>query len=235
MSQDYYVVLGIPADSTQTDIKAAFRRLAKEFHPDYYGQNHEPFQVLQEAYSVLIDPKSRRIYDESLQDTPPKYRAQDVQPVHRRYYQETVEPLVPGGDAYFSNRHRHFPDRSSYHPHTSNNSIFDQFFGTSRGREQPETSRAEDITVEIGLTPAQAQSGGRIRLQVPIRRPCPSCHGQGYSRYATCHHCHGAGVLSGEKTVVLPYPAGMRHNQSLQFVRPTHAGKISLTVLFRIK
>ncbi|GAB6192619.1 DnaJ domain-containing protein [Desulfocastanea catecholica] len=233
MPQDYYVILGIPADSTQTDIKAAYRRLAKEFHPDYYGQNHEPFQVVQEAYSVLSDPESRRIYDESLQDTPRKYQARNVQPVHRSYH-ETIEPLVPGRDAHFSNRH--FPDRSFYHPHTPINSIFDQFFGTSRSRQQLETSRAEDITVEVSLTPAQAQSGGRLRLQVPIRMPCPACHGKGYSRYATCHHCHGAGVLSGQKTVVLPYPAGIRKDHSLQFVlRPSPAGEISLNVLFRIK
>lgn len=235
MSQDYYVILGIPADSTQTDIKAAYRRLAKEFHPDYYGQNHEPFQVLQEAYSVLSDPESRRVYDESLQGTPLKYRAQNVQSVHRSY-RETVEPLVPGRGSHFSNRHRRFPGKSFSHPHTSTNSIFDQFFGRLRRREQPEIRRSEDVTVEVSLTPVQAQSGGRLRLQVPIRTPCPWCHGQGYSRHFTCHHCHGAGVLSGEKNVVLPYPAGIRNKQSLQFVlRPSAAGKISLTVLFRIK
>jgi molecular chaperone DnaJ len=223
MSQDYYVILGIPVDSTQTDIKAAYRRLAKEFHPDYYGQNHEPFQVLQEAYSVLSDPDSRRIYDDAFRNTPPKQQAQNVQPVCRRYYRETVEPLVPGGD-------------SRYHPHTSINGIFDQFFGVSRGCEQPETSRPEDVSVEVSLTPEQAQSGGRLRLPAPIRIACPSCHGQGYSRYATCHQCHGAGVLPGEKTVLLRYPAGIRHNQSLQFVlRPSPAGKIFLNVHFKIK
>jgi DnaJ-class molecular chaperone len=235
MSRNYYVILGIPVDSTQTDIKSAYRRLAKEFHPDYYGQNHEPFQVLQEAYSVLSDPESRRVYDESLQDTAPKYRAQNVQPVHRSH-RETVEPLVPGRDAHFSNRHRRFPKRSFSHPHTSIHNIFDQFFGTSRGRQQPERSRSEDVTVEVSLTPAQAESGGRLRLQVPVRMPCPWCHGHGYSRYASCRHCHGAGVLSEEKSVVLPYPAGIRNNHSLQFVlRPSPAVKISLTVFFRIK
>lgn len=223
MSQDYYVILGIPVDSTQTDIKAAYRRLAKEFHPDYYGPNHEPFQVVHKAYSVLSDPESRKIYDDALQDTPPKQQAKNVQPLRRRYYRETVEPLVNGEDLH-------------YHPHISANSIFDQFFGTSRGLQQAETSRFEEVTVAVSLTPAQAQSGGRIRLQVPVRIPCPACYGMGHSRYFTCHHCHGAGVRSGERTVVLPFPAGIRHNQSLQFVlRPSSVGKISLTILFRIR
>jgi DnaJ-class molecular chaperone len=249
MSRNYYVILGIPVDSTQPDIKSAYRRLAKEFHPDYYGQNHEPFQVLQEAYSVLSDPERRRVYDESLQDTlqdtlqdsihdtvqntAPKYPAQNVQPVYRSY-REIVEPLASGPDTHFSNRHRRFPKRSFSHPNTPLNSIFDEVFGRSRGSEQPEPGRYEDVTVEVSLTPGQARSGGRLRLQVPIRRPCHSCHGQGYFRYAPCYRCHGAGVLSGEEIVVLRFPAGIRNKQSLRFVlRPSSAAEISLTVIFR--
>lgn len=236
MSRNHYVILGIAVDSTHADIKAAYRRLAKEFHPDYYGQNHEPFQDLQEAYSVLSDPESRRIYDDDLQDSPSKQQAHNVQPVPRRYYHETVEPLVPGGDPRFSNRRRGFPGKSFSHPRTSINSIFDQFFDASRGREQPETNQFEDVIIEVSLSPAQARSGGQLHLQVPIRTSCPSCYGQGHSRYFTCHHCHGAGVFSAEKTVVLRYPAGIRNNESQQFVlRPSPAGEISLNVLFRIQ
>ncbi len=236
MSRNHYVILGVPADSTQADIKAAYRRLAKEFHPDYYGQNHEPFQVLQEAYSVLSDPESRRLYDDALQDTPPKQQVHNVQPVRRRYYQETVEPLVPGEERHFSNRHRVYPGGSFYRPQASFNSLFDQLFAAPKGRRQPETSQVEDVTVEVTLSPTQARSGGQFRLQVPIRMPCPSCYGESSSRHFTCPRCHGAGVLSGENTIALPYPAGISNNQSLSFVlRPSPAGKISLTVLFRIK
>jgi len=83
MSKNYYIILGIPSDSTQTDIKAAYRRLAKEFHPDHYGESQIPFQALQEAYSVLSDPKSRKAYDDSLQKT--GRQSQQAEPTRRDF------------------------------------------------------------------------------------------------------------------------------------------------------
>jgi curved DNA-binding protein CbpA len=103
MNKNYYIILRIPANSTQSDIKAAYRRLAKEFHPDHYGGNSAPFQALQEAYSVLGNPKSRSSYDETVQETSGKRHPQHVEP-RRQYHQEpmretvqeTIEPLIPG-------------------------------------------------------------------------------------------------------------------------------------------
>lgn len=60
MPKSYYIILGIPASSTQEDIKSAYKRLAKEYHPDRYNQGHSPFQNIQEAYSVLSDPSQRQ-------------------------------------------------------------------------------------------------------------------------------------------------------------------------------
>ncbi len=64
MPKNYYIILGIPATSSQDEIKSAYRRLAKEYHPDRYDEGHSPFQTIQEAYAVLSDPKLRRAYDD---------------------------------------------------------------------------------------------------------------------------------------------------------------------------
>jgi DnaJ-class molecular chaperone len=63
MPKNYYLILGITSDATLDDIKDAYRRLAKEFHPDHYGKNHSPFLAIQEAYSVLSDPIKRQNHD----------------------------------------------------------------------------------------------------------------------------------------------------------------------------
>jgi curved DNA-binding protein CbpA len=95
MSQNYYVILGIPADSSLSDIKSAFRRLAKEFHPDHFGTSNSPFPAIQEAYSVLSDPKQRKQYDESLKTERlhgiKKHRVKTYQSIH----DNDVEPLIP--------------------------------------------------------------------------------------------------------------------------------------------
>lgn len=84
MAKNYYVILGISADASAEDIKAAFRRRALELHPDRSGLASGPFQDAQEAYRVLGDAERRRRYDR-------QYRAVSAQG-HRRGL--APEPLV---------------------------------------------------------------------------------------------------------------------------------------------
>ena len=70
MPKNYYIILGISTDSSQQEIKAAYRRLAKTFHPDIYREQHSPFPAIQEAYDVLSDPRRRLDYDRQLQPRP---------------------------------------------------------------------------------------------------------------------------------------------------------------------
>jgi DnaJ-class molecular chaperone with C-terminal Zn finger domain len=66
MPKNYYQILGISADATARQIKAAYRRRARELHPDVSGRESEPFLELQQAYEVLADPQRRRRYDAQL-------------------------------------------------------------------------------------------------------------------------------------------------------------------------
>ncbi len=89
--KNYYLILGISSTATESDIKNAYRRLAKSYHPDLYGSNHNPFLDIQEAYSVLSDPVSRRRYDESTG----KSRLTAKRPARHKPPHRTVEPLIP--------------------------------------------------------------------------------------------------------------------------------------------
>ncbi len=71
MHRDYYLILGIASDASQTDIKDAYRRLAKTYHPDHYQGNSRPFQDIQEAYDVLSDPDRRKTHDAQTQHNRP--------------------------------------------------------------------------------------------------------------------------------------------------------------------
>lgn len=94
MPKDYYLVLGITSEATLDDIKEAYRRLVKKFHPDHYGENHSPFLAVQEAYSVLSDPVKRRTHDLTVQSQKKKLRPRYVESM-RQYTRGSVEPLVP--------------------------------------------------------------------------------------------------------------------------------------------
>ena len=109
MSRDYYLVLGIASDASQTDIKNAYRRLAKTYHPDHYKGNSRPFQDIQEAYDVLSDPDRRKVHDVQMQRARPAPR----KPV----FSGPLEPLIPEpeGESFFRPAH---PDihRRTGHP-----------------------------------------------------------------------------------------------------------------------
>lgn len=244
MPKNYYIILGIPSNSTQTDIKAAYRRLAKELHPDHYGESRTPFQVLQEAYSILSDPESRKAYDNSLQ-ADRKQPAQHVDSRRwgprehssrypRRYSEDTIEPLAPYEPHLFTKTSsektfQHSRSRSVF------DNIFDHFFGESQGHQQPVNPRHEDLTVEITLSPEEARRGGNIQFNIPIQMRCPSCYGYN-RRYYNCRRCNGTGFLSQEKTISLSYPAGIRENHSIPFyLSPSNTEKIYLTALFKIR
>ena len=86
MPKNYYLILGITADASREDIKAAFHRRALELHPDRSGLESGPFQEAQEAYSVLSDPERRRHYDR-------QYLARNAR---RHRPGPPAEPLVEG-------------------------------------------------------------------------------------------------------------------------------------------
>jgi curved DNA-binding protein CbpA len=66
VAKSYYAILGISSGANTEEIRAAYRRLVKEFHPDHYSGGTDIFQQVQEAYSVLSDSEGRRQYDETL-------------------------------------------------------------------------------------------------------------------------------------------------------------------------
>jgi molecular chaperone DnaJ len=118
MPRDYYLILGIASNASQTDIKDAYRRLAKTYHPDHYKGKRGPFQDIQEAYDVLSDPDRRRAHDAQVQTCRPARR----EPA----FSGPLEPLVPEprGESFF----RPYPLRGiDPSTHSSNRRLFIRF------------------------------------------------------------------------------------------------------------
>jgi curved DNA-binding protein CbpA len=95
MPKNYYLVLGLQSNATPGEIKNAYRRLAKEFHPDHYGEDDSHFRAVQEAYSVLSDPVQRRNHDRRTQDHIPKTRQTHPYSADMKRFKGEIEPLIP--------------------------------------------------------------------------------------------------------------------------------------------
>ena len=168
--RDYYEVLGVPRNASQEDIKRAYKRLARQYHPDINKSPdaEEKFKEINEAYQVLSDPQKRAQYD--------------------RFGHAGVGGGFPGNvDFDFSG----FPDLSE---------IFEEFFGFNMGgrqrRRRPE--RGRDLQVDVTITFEEAVFGTEKTLEIPRWEPCPRCHGTGAepnTSPAVCPQCGGTGQV----------------------------------------
>jgi len=140
--KDYYAILGVPRNATQEEIKRAYKRLARQYHPDVNKspEAEERFKEINEAYAVLSDPEKRKLYDTYGTATPPP-------------------PPPPGGYDFSGFEVEDFSD------------FFQELFGSGLfGPRRPRTRRGRDLRAELPLSLEEAFHGGERVLEVGGRR-----------------------------------------------------------------
>lgn len=170
--RDYYDTLGIDRNASDDEIKKAFRKLARQFHPDLQStdqqkkQAEEKFKEINEAYEVLSDGDKRRRYD--------MFGHAGAQP--------------GGGFEGFDFGRGGFGDIF--------NDIFEDFFGAGGGRQRRE--RGSDLQYNLELSFEEAVAGKEAKLRIPRWEMCDDCRGTGAKSSAAlkvCPSCKGAGQL----------------------------------------
>lgn len=225
MAKSYFAILGISPGATGEEVKSAFRKLAKEFHPDRCPGSNERFRQIQEAYAVLADRRKRREYEEGIRKTRPA-RARRPGP------SPAPEPLIPEKDA--TARKNPSPSRS-FRSFTYTFDIFlDRLERSFLSPFQPAPTRRERSTIEITLTPEQARRGGTARVLVPARAVCPACGGYGKNAWHACARCAGRGAVSIEIPLAVPLPPGLARDYAVLIPLDRYGIPDSrLTVVFR--
>ncbi len=203
MAKNYYAILGLSLDATADEIKDAYRRLVKEFHPDHYSGDRRTFLDIQEAYSTLSVPSRRRAYDEQIARKPVR-----SYPEFKTYTSRTQpEPMIP------EERPENLGDISltrSFQTFTpSFDEIFDRLWSNFSSLSRPKSRAVQNLTLEVPITPEQARRGGQARILVPAQAQCPSCRGFcGVGPYE-CARCAGEGMIVGDFPVSISFPPGL--------------------------
>ncbi len=240
--RDYYEVLGISRGASDQDIKSAFRRLAKEYHPDRNPGDEEAekvFKELNEAYEALKDPQKRAAYDQ--------------------FGHSAFDGSGFGGHG----AHGFGADFSA-----SMSEIFDDLFGEfmggrARGRSRSGRERGADLRYNMEITLEEAYAGKTAQIRVPtsitcdscfgsgakkgtnpaacptcgstgkvrasqgfftIERTCPTCHGRGEIIESPCDACDGSGRITKERTLSVNIPAGVEDGTRIRLAGEGEAG-----------
>ena len=172
--KDYYEVLGVSKTASDAEIKSAFRKLAKKYHPDVSKEPdaEEKFKEAQEAYAVLSDPDKRKQYDQF-------------------------------GHAAFSNNGAGGYDFSGFDFSDIFSDLFGGSFGGSGfgfgGNRGNRSRRGRDRLIQMHLTFEEAVFGTKKTITVDTTENCPDCNGKGGHGESTCSSCHGSGTVTTEQ------------------------------------
>ena len=191
--RDYYDVLGISKSATEAEIKSAFRKKAKEFHPDLNKDNPdaaEKFKEAQEAYSVLSDENKRKMYDQ--------------------YGHAGVGNSGPGMGGFggfqdFGGAGFDFGDIfDSIFGGAGGSSGFGGFGGFGGGRSnKPRATRGSDILMRMELTFEESIYGCEKKFNLDVVEDCSECHGHGGFDREECSTCHGRGTITTQQQTIL--------------------------------
>ena len=180
-TRNYYDVLGVSKDASEAEIKSAFRKLAKQYHPDINKEPgaEEKFKEIGEAYSVLSDAEKRKQYDQF-------------------GHEAFTSGAANGGFGGFSGFDASDIDLSSIFEDLFGGSIF----GGSRGSRKSRPTKGKDSLIKVNLTFEEAVHGCKKTINVDLDSHCEECDGLGGHGEATCSNCGGRGrVVSQERTM----------------------------------
>jgi DnaJ-class molecular chaperone len=224
-TKDYYEVLGVKRGASDDEIKKAYRKLARKFHPDLNPGDkaaEEQFKQLQEAYDVLSEAENRKLYDQYGDNWRAVKAGAGVPPPGWESAGRTTAGAggpPPGGFDFSDFDFSGFQGAGGFD--------FGDLFGRagrSAGARGRRSSRGQDVEAELELSLEEAHRGGRRTLQMQVAEVCPTCNGAGVKDNKPCPTCGGAGQVLKPKTIEVNIPAGVREGSTIRLAGQGGAG-----------
>lgn len=214
-----YEVLGVERDASTSDIRAAYRRLAREHHPDVNPGDkaaEERFKAASAAYQVLSSPEKRALYDEFGADA----TRSGFDPERARARKRWEEQAARHGRGFGQGGSRQVDLESLF------GGLFGQGAVGPFGASGPRARRGADIEAELQVELKEAAMGAQRGFRLTRREACSACEGRGsLGASEVCSSCGGAGVSERTVTIDVRIPRGTEDGQRLRLSGQGSAGE----------
>lgn len=228
--RDYYEILGVPRNASQDELKAAFRQLARTYHPDVSQESNaeERFKEINEAYGVLSDSQKRAAYDRfghaGVQvNGSPDFTTVDFSDIFEEFFGGF------GGFGRSAQRSRNTPRRGADLQYKLGLTFEEAVFGVDKEIEfnrDEMCSTCHGSGAEPGTSPVRCKTcngSGEVRqmrqtilgsmVQVTT---CPTCNGAGETISSPCHTCNGRGLERSTRKKTVSIPAGVDNGNQIR-------------------
>lgn len=213
--KDYYKILGVDKTASQKEIKTAYRKAARQHHPDLHTKGEkaaaeEKFKEINEAYTALGSEDKRAQYDGMVDDIKSgrSYRTAPGSGSGRPY-------TSPGGGGY-----------AGYDGGGMDGGSFSDFFESMFGRggfgapgvgpARSASARGRDLESDLRLSIEEAYRGGLKTVQFSLRASCETCGGDGVLGQGLCPACQGTGSMTSQKTLEVQIPPFVREGSKIR-------------------
>lgn len=234
--KNYYEILEVSVDSTTSEIKTAFRKLARKYHPDI---NKEPdaiekFKDITSAYETLSNPVEREKYNtlkgyfKTEKSTTSSKRAEEE-------YRENKSKTNYSSDIN-NNQTKNSPnnkdkqkDKTKKEPPFSLLKLFKLWFVKFKKNERTKNNhkpkKGDNITTEISISPEEIITGSKRIINVRTTQTCPKCLGHKFVNGGKCSNCSGSGEISKTKKITVSIPKGIKEGAKLRLKGEGASGK----------
>ena len=212
--KDYYSILGIAKNAPDKDVKAAYRRMARKYHPDVNPGDkvaEARFKEINEAFEVLSDADKRKKYDQYGSD----YENAEAFARARQQSQQQYSTYGRGGGGGAPFTTYETSDMGDL------NEVFESLlkgFGTggARGGGRRASRRGQDIEHPVEVTLEEAYNGTRRVMELQSQQACPACQGTGRIKVGVCQTCRGAGRVIKPRRLEVKIPAGVKDGSKVR-------------------
>lgn len=222
-NKDLYKILNVKFDASEDEIKSAYRKLVRVYHPDVSKNpdNSSKFKEIQEAYEILINEESRKKYD-----------------ILRGFYREKIKKEFESEqktasknkyDSFVKEARKKTAKATINEPFAKsiNEALDNLFYGkklNNKSVKQEPPTDGDDINVELTISCFEAINGTNKKVNILHTEPCTNCSGRKFINGAICPKCSGTGESSLHKKINVRIPAGVKTGSKVKIAKEGNRG-----------